>query len=163
IETVRLPGGLRIRVRPNEEIGRSLCTYGLYDLVTTEALVRLLEPGELALDIGANIGYMTGIMAARLGSRGRVISFEPSRRLFQELSLNVREWSTMAQLAPIEAHQLAISSRSGNAVLYLPEAFSRNSGLATLEARQDRDCVAENVQTIDLDGFMGPEPRVGLA
>jgi FkbM family methyltransferase len=160
---VPLPWGLNIRVRPNEEIGRSLCTYGLYDLVVTEVLLRLLEAGEVALDIGANIGYMTAVMATRLGSRGKVISFEPARRLFEELCWNVEQWSTDSRLARIEVHQIAVSSGTGNATLYFPENFSRNCGLATLERRDgDEGGVLENVQTADLDGLIGPNQQVGL-
>src|SRR5580704_36595 len=64
---VLLPWGLRMRVKPCEDHGRSLYHFGLYDLVLSEAIWRLLDRCERAIDIGANIGYVTGLMAARLG------------------------------------------------------------------------------------------------
>jgi len=162
-EVVPLPWGLNIRVQPSEEIGRSLCTYGLYDLVVTEALFRLLEAGELVLDIGANIGYMTAVMATRLGSRGKVISFEPARRLYHELCWNVNQWATDSRLASIEVHRMAVSSGIGRSKLYFPEGFNRNSGLATLE-RHDGETGGnlETVPTTNLDGFIDSDQEVGL-
>jgi FkbM family methyltransferase len=35
------------------------------------------QPGEVALDVGANIGAVTCWMAARVGATGRVVAFEP--------------------------------------------------------------------------------------
>lgn len=99
---VNLPFGPRIRVNPSEEVGRSLCTLGVYDLIVTEALIRLLAPGELALDVGANIGYTTAVMASHIGSEGKVLSFEPSSQVFEALSWNVKAWSDDSRLAPIE-------------------------------------------------------------
>jgi len=60
-ETVFLPWGVSIKVRPNEVIGRAILTTGIYDLSVTEVIYLLLDLGETAVDVGANIGYMTRI------------------------------------------------------------------------------------------------------
>src|ERR687886_1998553 len=73
-EKIRLPWGVDIRVRPTETIGSSICRLGVYDLTVSEVIWRLLEPGEQAVDVGANIGYMTSLMAARVGKTGNVTS-----------------------------------------------------------------------------------------
>src|SRR5438093_9108038 len=84
-----LPWELRIRVRPNEVLGRALRCLGVYDLAVTETAWRLLDTGETAVDIGANIGYMTAVMAGRLMQGGKILSFEPHPQTFQELIYNV--------------------------------------------------------------------------
>lgn len=153
-QDVRLPFGSTIRVNPKEEVGRSLCTFGIYDLVVTEALLRLLVPGELAMDIGANIGYTTAVMASQIGSSGKVISFEPSSRVFENLMWNVQGWSADSRLARIEAHQTAISSCIGNAWLSFPAHFRANNGVATLQPLEpQKDGTQESVRTVDLDSF----------
>src|SRR5664280_1535030 len=53
---VRLPWGLDIAVDPGEDIGRLIVTNGLFDLTVSEAIARLLQPGETGVDVGANIG-----------------------------------------------------------------------------------------------------------
>src|SRR5262249_57638786 len=44
----------------------------------TRVIRALLQPGTVMVDIGANIGYYTLLAAARIGSTGKVIAFEPN-------------------------------------------------------------------------------------
>ncbi|MEH1843481.1 MAG: hypothetical protein V7L25_00300 [Nostoc sp.] len=89
----KLPWGMNIRVRPLEEHGRILATLGVIDLAVTEALWRLTEPGELVVDVGANIGYMTAVLAARVCSQtgGCIWAFEAHPEIFTELKYNVNQ------------------------------------------------------------------------
>jgi hypothetical protein len=64
----KLPWGLHIRIHPLEEHGQIILTLGVIDLAVTETLFRLANPGEIAVDVGANIGYMTAVLAARINS-----------------------------------------------------------------------------------------------
>jgi len=73
-EDLHLPWGSSIYVKPGHHIGRAIWHLGLYDLTVSEALWRLVDAGELAVDIGANIGYMTGVMSVKVGSTGRVLA-----------------------------------------------------------------------------------------
>ena len=65
--TVTLPWGLAIRVNPHEALGHEIVNHGLYEVAVTEVLWRLTEPGDFAVDGGANIGYTTGNLAVRVG------------------------------------------------------------------------------------------------
>lgn len=40
-------------------------------------MFRALQPGDIAIDVGANIGFFTGIMSRLVGLTGRVIACEP--------------------------------------------------------------------------------------
>jgi hypothetical protein len=130
---VQLPWGLPIRVQPVEMIGRSICSYGVYDLVTTESIVRPLDVAEIAIDVGANIGYMSGVMAWRAGPRGAVMCFEPCTEVYRELAANLDRWSADRRLAPIVARQIALSSVEGVSDLHIPMSFDGNHGIASLE------------------------------
>lgn len=65
---------------------------GYWEMSLTRALLRTLRPGMHAADVGANVGYHTLVMAARVGPSGRVTAFEPNpglaRRLGRSLVLN---------------------------------------------------------------------------
>jgi FkbM family methyltransferase len=56
---------------------------------------RVLREGDLAIDGGANIGFMTMIMSRLVGPQGRVEAFEPStinyKKLMANLALNSTE------------------------------------------------------------------------
>ena len=59
----------------DEHIGQCLGTTGIYDLAVSELLFRLIHRGDLVIDAGANIGYMS-VLAATAGAQ--VIAFEPN-------------------------------------------------------------------------------------
>jgi FkbM family methyltransferase len=128
-----LPWDCTINACSGEGIGRSIATQGIYDLPLTEAILRLTDPGETSLDAGANIGYMTLLLAWCAGPGGRVISFEPNPAVRRMLQNNVASWETLS-IAPIEILSSALSDRDGEGFLGFPEGYDSNWGVASLEA-----------------------------
>jgi FkbM family methyltransferase len=65
---------------------------GVFERGTRRALKGLVKPSSVVLDIGANIGVHTLLLAGLVGSAGRVLSFEPTefaiRKLRRNLELN---------------------------------------------------------------------------
>ena len=55
----------------------------------TEMLRRIIAPGSTVMDVGANIGYFTCVMAQGVGTSGRVIAFEPFARPRRYLQHNI--------------------------------------------------------------------------
>src|ERR1035438_5284679 len=74
---IQLAWGLPVEVDPSSCVGLDVINIGLHDRVVTEAICRLLDPHEVAFDVGANIGQNVSMMALVLGPRGRVVAFEP--------------------------------------------------------------------------------------
>lgn len=70
-------------------IGRSFDLYGEYAESEMGLLGNFLKPGDVAFDVGANIGAHTLFFANRVGPQGRVIAFDPQRQVFQTLCANV--------------------------------------------------------------------------
>jgi FkbM family methyltransferase len=130
-ETVQLPWGLPIRIQPNELVGSRIWRFGVHELPSCECISRLIDPGEIGVDAGANIGQMTSIMARRAGPTGKVIAFEPHPVLFKELQYNVAAW-TNEVTAPIAIHKMALSNQAGVAQLVVPSKFAGNHGCCFL-------------------------------
>jgi FkbM family methyltransferase len=128
-----LPWHCTIKARSTEAIGRSIATQGVYDLPLTEALTRLADPGETALDLGANIGYASLVLARAVGPLGRVICFEPNPALLPLLRTNAAHWSSLPA-APIEIQEIAVSDANGDGILGFPDEYAQNEGLASLES-----------------------------
>ena len=61
----------------------------IYERQTRAALRKLVSPGWLVLDIGANIGAHTLPLARQVGPEGRVIAFEPTDFAFSKLKRNL--------------------------------------------------------------------------
>jgi FkbM family methyltransferase len=70
-------------------IGTSLELYGQWCEGEMEALGQIIKPGDVVLDIGANIGTHTIFFSRRVADQGVVVAFEPQRLVFQNLCANV--------------------------------------------------------------------------
>lgn len=87
---------------------------GEYEPETCRMLTEALRPGAIAVDVGANIGYMTRVMAAAVGPSGRVFGFEPNPKLFP-LTVRNNARSPQVWLFP-----LGLSDRASVSELYVP-------------------------------------------
>jgi FkbM family methyltransferase len=143
-----------VNVRTDEAIGYSIAVTGVFDLTVTEALLRLCDPGETAVDVGANVGYMTSVMAASVGPTGRVVAFEPSPRLFEVLTGTRQEWGASCD---VDVRQAAVSNRTGTAELVMPRD-ARNDGLARLGAAASEGAERHDVECVTLDDVLGQSP-----
>lgn len=50
----------------------------------------LVKPRDCFLDVGANVGYYTVLVAERVGSTGQVFAIEPNATNFEILDANTR-------------------------------------------------------------------------
>src|ERR1700693_1883936 len=114
---VTLPWGLPIRIDPHEAIGYNIACQGLYECGVTEALWRLTDAGELAVDVGANIGYAAGILGIRVGPKGRIVCFEPHPQVFESLMENVESWKKDSRCGSFTLCRAALGAENGKALL----------------------------------------------
>lgn len=70
-------------------IDRSVALSGVFEPATTDLVTTFVSPGMYVLDIGANIGYYTLLLARAVGPQGRVWAFEPTAALQQDLKWHV--------------------------------------------------------------------------
>lgn len=76
-------------------------------------VAKLVKPGSLVLDIGANYGLYTLELAKRLGPQGRLYAFEPASSTAQHLA-----WSLASNgLANVRLVQAALGAQPGEAQL----------------------------------------------
>jgi FkbM family methyltransferase len=129
---VLLPWGLRITLDPQDTVSEALFRQGIYDIVTTEMLWRLTGRGDCAVDIGANIGYVTSLFASRCDASGTVFAFEPHPATFEILQRNVQTWSGTRRCARITPVQFALSNVDGTALLAIPFRGDSNASHACI-------------------------------
>jgi FkbM family methyltransferase len=133
-----------------DPLGLAVARNGVYDLTVAETLARLADPGETAVDAGANVGLMSNLLAHAVGPAGRVVSFEPHPLIFQTLARNLERWQAVEQIEVIEIRQCAVSSAAGRLPLAVnPEMFAKNKGTASLEHADPVN--ATEVDTVRLD------------
>jgi FkbM family methyltransferase len=99
----------------DEEDALHLSIFGVYEPMETEIVQKEVKKGDVVLDIGANIGYYTLIMARIVGDNGKVFAFEPDPSNFALLKKNV-EANGYKNVVLV---QKAVSDKTGQVRLYL--------------------------------------------
>lgn len=110
----RLTCGLSFEIDDAHEfIQSTIARTGMFEPGVTAVLSRLLQPEDLFLDVGANIGYHTLVAA----SRGAAVhAFEPVPRLADRVRRNAALNQLESQIHVVDA---AVSNRSGTSHLYV--------------------------------------------
>jgi FkbM family methyltransferase len=84
-------------------------------------LRRLTRPGDAVLDVGANDGLHTVLLAQCVGPAGHVVAVEPNPMLMACLS------RTVAELGNVSLHAAALGEAPGELPLYVTEDHTRSS------------------------------------
>lgn len=100
-----------------EDYGQLMLYYFPYCRELQALLEDVIRPGDICLDLGANVGLLTACMANRAGEDGRVISVEPNPPVAVQLK------SMAGYFFPkcVMVASVGISANDGFGVLYLPE------------------------------------------
>lgn len=131
-QLVQTAWGGKLKLDLRRQIGRAIYTTGVFDLAVSEILARLAYPGARAVDVGANIGYMSLLLAARCSPKGSLTAFEPHPALSQQLKQNISLNPWPEKLTAMEIKACAVSEKSGRSQLIIPEAYADNDGVAML-------------------------------
>lgn len=134
-------------------VSSSLYWFGNFDPWVDETLRRLAHSGEVALDIGANIGSTTLVLARAVGPRGKVVAFEPHPGNVSLLRANLSSNS----LTMVEVEPIAISNK--DASMYLTEPAGQ-PGMARITT-PDEDTGEIAIPARSLDGWLESRPDLG--
>lgn len=105
----------------------SLVARGYWEAGVTGALLRLVRPGQHVVEVGANIGWHTVLLAEAVGPTGTVTAFEANPRMVELLERNLAENGATANVrvvpravidrpARVTLHRLA--RQQGSSSLY---------------------------------------------
>jgi FkbM family methyltransferase len=151
--------------------------FGLEFILSTEAqnletVMRSLGPGDVFLDIGANVGAYTILSARKVGEAGRVVAFEPEIQHFNQLQENLG----LNGLSNVRPFRLALGEEEGTGRLYVkgvpspslvapegpPEARAEYELVEVVngdEFWEDHGLAPPRVVKIDVQGFELPVLR----
>jgi FkbM family methyltransferase len=120
--------------------------FNIMDVEVKRTISKYVHQGETALDIGANIGYFTLLMAHRVGSRGRVHSFEPNSPVCQRMAQHVLKNGFEDRVI---VHDCAVSNVSGSIQLSIYD----DPGLSSILPRPDIEGTVVEARVVTLDGL----------
>lgn len=133
-------------------VGASLDAVGEFKQAEIEFLCALLQPGDVAIDVGANVGAITIPLAKRVGSKGYVLALEAHSTFFYCLCGGL----ALNDLKNVQAFNRAASDRTG-AMFYYPHFdFSAPGYFADIK-------LAGLLNSKDQQGNMCDNPATAIA
>ena len=136
--------GITYQLNLHEQIDSALFFLGSFDQHTNNAIKRLCKKGMTALDIGANVGAYTFILAKLVGKYGKIIAFEPMSNAFSKLKRNM----ALNNFQNITLEKLALTNESKKEY-----AMFRTSWLVRGGSRIDSQ-KNEEIYFITLDDYL---------
>jgi FkbM family methyltransferase len=140
----RIFTGQRMRLDARDFVQAYIRLFGYWEPDLSLLICERLRPGDVALDIGAHVGYHTLVMSQAVGASGKVFSFEPDAESFQALRLNL----AINGLSEAGAVNAAILDRAGPVTLV--ERIDGNSGSRSVEPGAAGRVIGE-VQAVRLE------------
>lgn len=148
--TVRYYWGFSLTVSTSSYLEWKIYINGCYEPHLVQLFRRLVREGSTVVDVGANIGVHTLILAALAGPQGNVIAVEPvplvNRKLRHHLELN--------RIANVTVCEVALSDKQGTAQFFV-EDDAINQGLGSLWRQPyHSQARAMEVQSTTLDSLV---------
>lgn len=108
--------GFRMSLDERDPLQRLIAAQRVYEPEVSWIYPYLLTSGDVAVDGGAHVGYLSLLMARSVGARGEVHAFEPIPSTFERLTANI----ALNPWARVRPQPLALGDRSGMLALEVP-------------------------------------------
>ena len=131
--TVSTRFGFKMELRLDDWVDQHIYATGLYEDFSASTIAALLSPGDGCVDLGANIGFFTLLMASCVGPHGSVWAFEPCPPTRERLVRNVR----LNALSHVTVREEAVSNVDGESEFF--GGTGNHSGIASLRPVSSTD------------------------
>lgn len=135
-------------VDPVSNFGNSLLTNQEYEPDLMGYIQKHLKAGDSFLDIGANEGFFSIVASKIVGSRGKVYTIEPQKRLQSIISENVN----LNNSDNVRIVRKAVSDSTGSTEMYL--APDTNTGSTSLANPHKYSVPTQTVQMDTLENIL---------
>lgn len=153
--TLRLANGVTFRAYPDCVISSGLVYADWPEYAELQFIRSRLKPGQLVIDVGANVGHVSLLTADRVGPEN-LVAFEPAPAAYARL---VENW-TLNRWRTDKLFQEAVGARSGRAYIRNVTAPLPTNTLSDI--RYTKDCVEVNVVALDDVPALWQHKSVGL-
>jgi FkbM family methyltransferase len=126
--------------------------YGTWEPDVVTAICGIVQPGWVAVDVGAHIGYFALILARLVGPEGSVFAFEPVPSNFHALEENL----SLNQITQVQAINKAVFDKSGQLELKVLDGAGLPDHASIDDTRGVRSIT---VESISLDDFFAQRKR----
>ncbi|MGD0279294.1 MAG: FkbM family methyltransferase [Smithella sp.] len=143
-------GNLKMRLDRAAYMGGTIYWMGSHHRRELAYLSSICRPDMTFVDVGANMGEFTLFMAKRL-SKGSVIAFEPTKRMFEILQQNVK----LNEFNNVKLFNIALGDRESKMPIYTSseniEHEVWNEGLFRLFPNENVNVLLEEIMVVPFD------------
>jgi FkbM family methyltransferase len=118
--------GSIMRLHLPDQIQSRIFFFGFWEPAISEYISSALKPGDIFIDVGANVGYYTLLASKLVGRTGRVFALEASPTIFGQLKANLERNDALN----VTARNVAITTTRCKLPIYLHGAH--NIGASTI-------------------------------
>jgi FkbM family methyltransferase len=116
--------GMMFLAQPGVPLGWHVAMFGTYEPEVREIFRSVLHAGGVAVDVGANVGWHTLLMARLVGDAGKVFAVEANAAVRKRLEDNIQ----LNRFGQIEVIGYAMAKDSGVLPFFGPAADDASSG-----------------------------------
>ncbi len=144
-----------IYIRPeNGTLDKEIFIRGAYEPYFLSRIKKELSLGDTFVDIGTNIGQHSLFAAKVVGDNGKIISFEPIVRLYEQIIKNVK----VNNLQNMFVYNVACGESESIATIYKRDENIGGSSLVTRIDRKD----SEEIKVIAADSILTKEEKINF-
>ncbi len=147
---MKYDGNLKINFDTSSYVEWELFFRGYYEKNVIDAMKKIVKPGFVAMDVGANIGTHTLIMAKAVGDTGKVFAFDPHLESAERLKENVN----LNNFQNVEIAQIGLSNKKGTMTLFSYSDEMADHGTASLYDLPNLQKTAVEVPISTIDTFV---------
>ena len=146
--------GVRWNLDLREGIDFSIWLLGSFEPETVRCYQQIVKAGDIVLDIGANIGSHTLLLAQAVGSEGRVYAFEPTDFAFRKLMSNRLLNPNLVSRIHCFQYMLVDQAIAGNATPSLYSSWPLKEDVDLHELHQGRLMTTAGAEARTLDSVI---------
>jgi FkbM family methyltransferase len=153
----QLTNGETFVLHRGNQLSELIYLEGAYEPLETQIVAKAIQPGDVVLDLGANIGYFTALLNSLVQPNGQVHAFEPGRGTFAKLEATRR----LLKLARSVLHPEAIGDTIGQIDFWSSTSGSDAQQNTVRNAALGRHLRRDRVDATTLDAFTVELQRQG--
>jgi FkbM family methyltransferase len=123
---------------------------GTYEPELQAALCEFLKPGMTVYDVGANIGYVTMMLAHHAGADGRVFAFEALPDNVERIQKNI----SLNNLSNVTVVSGAVLDKAGSVTFYVHDSVGMGKAAGSAGRREEHYKAEITVPGLSLDDFV---------
>jgi FkbM family methyltransferase len=123
--------GLQIECDLSDLIQMYIAVFDVWEPDLTAFIHERLRDGDLFIDVGANVGWLSLVAAQRSGDRGLVVALEPAAQIYEAFVANIKRNHMQSRIRAVPA---AATDERGEARLHAGPAW--NIGLTSTVPRR---------------------------